>query len=155
MRQFALITLLFILGLIVGCGSSTPPNSITQSTTPQMSTTTTTVPTTISNAPTVNLDGTWKMEDGNDKFSMVAIIEHEVITVLFMNDSTKFLYWNGSFQIKDPTYIISAANKDAMSISIMGSQADIKVFSYLKSKLQYEFTMQGMTKTIYLVKEGA
>lgn len=102
------------------------------------------------------LQGTWAMADGTDEFNMVAGVHAGTIEITWVSDGTKALYWRGTFDVpanvENGTKISSKADKKALASSILGSQDDVKVFTYEDDTLSYDFTVMGTTKTITLTR---
>lgn len=109
--------------------------------------------TTTQDAPvtaTPNLVGEWSFTDGN--FGMNATIVDGNIKILLKSGGSEGLYWDGSFPATaaDGVEIVSAANVESLKMSLFGSGDKDKTFLYEDGKLNFAFTMMGVTKNITL-----
>lgn len=98
--------------------------------------------------------GAWAT-DANPDLEMQATITGNSIKILWVTPSqdTKALYWKGTFPTSNPERIVSKADVEALSGSILGSQDKTKVFTYDGAELSFDFTVMGTTKTMHLRKE--
>ena len=91
----------------------------------------------------MSYNGTWK----DDIFE--AEIADDSIVINIVSDDTKSLYWKGTFPVKQGD-VTSAADTEALSASIMGSQDAEKVFDVDDETISFEMSMMGTTKTVHL-----
>lgn len=100
-----------------------------------------------------DLKGTWA-STSTDGPTFEATISDNLIEMNIVNGDTKALYWKGTFplpeKVADGTVITSAADTEALSSSIMGSQDPSKNFTHTGGKLKFDFGALGVTKTIEL-----
>lgn len=103
----------------------------------------------------VDLTGTWS-SPSSEGVQFVATIGTGQIEMHITADDTKGLYWKGTFPVPDQTpdgaVITSAADTEALSGSLLGSQDASKDFTYSGGSLRFDFTMMGVTKTVSLSK---
>ena len=96
----------------------------------------------------VSWNGTWKAEG----FS--AVIKDKVITISIVSPDTTSLYWQGTWdsskQAKDGAEVVSIADVEALSMSMLGSQDETKAFAFSDDELKFSMSMMGTTKTIRL-----
>lgn len=96
-------------------------------------------------APTTTV-GTYS----DDKFR--AVVEGDVIVIEILADDTKMLYWQGTWDDGE-TKVVSAADRDALDASLMGSGADEKEFTVDGDSLEFEFQALGSKTNVSLDKE--
>lgn len=96
----------------------------------------------------VSWNGTWTAEG----FS--AVIKDKVITISIVSPDTTSLYWQGTWdsskQAKDGAEVVSIADVEALSMSMLGSQDETKAFAFSDDELKFSMSMMGTTKTIRL-----
>lgn len=97
-------------------------------------------------------NGTWV----TDPQFMEAKIVGNLITVNIVTEDSKSLFWKGTWdpaaKATDGTTIISKADVEALSGSIMGSSEKTKPFTFNNDELTFEFSMMGTTKTVRIRK---
>lgn len=115
-------------------------------------------PTQTSSSPEqgVSLSGHWTMADSSDpSFQIVGDVKNSSVTLTWKSDNVSALYWKGSFDatdVTDGTVIVSQGDLQAMAGSILSSSSKTKEFTYDDDQLSFDFTVQGVTKTIHLEK---
>lgn len=96
--------------------------------------------------------GTWVST--NQDLDMVANVTRGNIDISMNSGGVSALYWRGTFlvptPISDNMLIPSVADKAALESSLLGSGADTKDFQYKNGQLSYDFTIAGITQTVYL-----
>lgn len=112
-------------------------------------------PTSSSSEQGVSLSGHWTMADSSDpSFQIVGDITDSTVKLTWKSDDISGLYWKGSFNapksVSDGTVILSRGDTKAMDASILGSTSKTKEFTYDDGQLSFDFTLQGITKTIHL-----
>lgn len=150
MRKFVSLVLASALVpfALAACGSSTaaPSETVSASSEPAPAAEEVAV-------ETVNLDGTWK--GGDPGFEFEAKIEGGTISMqIKMEDETKALYWQGTFvsDAEPGQVIVSDADTEALSKSLLGSQEATKEFTFEDDSISFDFGMMGVTKTVHLKK---
>jgi hypothetical protein len=102
-----------------------------------------------------DLNGAWASADANGT-TFEAAISDNLIEINLASSGTKALYWKGTLPLgSDSTAdftVTSAADTDALSGSILGSQDPTKTFTYSAGKLKFDFSAMGVTKTVELSK---
>lgn len=99
----------------------------------------------------VVLDGAWKSTKDDPKFR--SLIKNGTIEVYIVADDTSSLYWKGSFPWnKGDETISSTADREALDGSLLGSNANTKVFLYDGDNIVFDFTIMGTTTTITMEK---
>jgi osmotically-inducible protein OsmY len=93
----------------------------------------------------VSLNGTWK----DDAFE--AEIADNSIVINIVSADSKSLYWKGTFPGNSGT-VTSAADTEALSMSMMGSQDAEKKFKIDGDQITFEMSIAGTTKTVHLKK---
>lgn len=103
---------------------------------------------------TSDFNGTWKYEDPSGQ-EFTAVIHDNAIEVDWLMDAkTSGLYWKGDFEMDDSDgVVLSKADRDALSRSLVGSQDKTKVFTYSDGKLQFTFGAMGIKKIVTLEKQ--
>jgi len=109
-------------------------------------------------APAAPLDlaGTWTEIDAGSS-TQTAVIGYSTITINWVNDDTKALYWEGSYVA--PTSALttytwdSAADASKMQGALLASRDSSKTFSYDNGILSYDVTAMGVTKTVKLERK--
>jgi hypothetical protein len=95
----------------------------------------------------ISYDGVWK---STGDVNMTATISGDHIQIDWaMNSGTTGLYWVGTFPSTTPT-IISTADVEALSSSMVGSLDKTKTFTYKDGTLSYNFQILGITKLVTL-----
>jgi hypothetical protein len=145
-RVFAgiLIIALFI-ALVVslsGCGASPSPS-------PDVVTSSSEAPAQTNTADT--LAGVW-VSEGDVPFE--ATITADTITVKIVDGETKSLFWQGTFptSAQKGDILLSDADVEALSSSMMGSSELVKPFSYEGDEITFEFSMMGTSTVIHVKK---
>lgn len=140
-KLFVFLLVLISAMFIAGC-SSPAVDDATPVAKPAPVTTTTEAP--------VSWNGTWTA----DGFS--AVIKEDVITISIVDKDTSSLYWQGTWdaaaKAKDGVKVVSNADVDALSMSMLGSQDKTKEFTYSDDELTFSMSMMGTTRTIRLTK---
>ena len=99
-------------------------------------------------------DGKWKYEDASGQEFRATIAGNKITVVWQMDASTKGLYWVGTFPTDDTDgTIVSKADRNALSKSIVGSQDETKTFTAEDGNLLFDFGAMGVTKTVTLEKQ--
>lgn len=93
----------------------------------------------------VSLNGTWKAE------GFEATVSADSIEVNIVSTDSKSLYWKGTFP-SGTDKITSVGDREALDVSMLGSQDKDKVFNIDGDKISFEMSMLGTTKTIRLEK---
>lgn len=99
------------------------------------------------------LNGTYTFEKDTLKFT--ATVEGDQIEVVMnIDDTTEGLYWVGTFPAtaQDGQKIVSKADVEKLSASMLGSQDKTKQFVYKDGALTFKFTMMGITTNVKLEK---
>lgn len=93
-------------------------------------------------------DGTWVT---NPK-AFSAVISGKLITISIVSTDSSSLYWQGTWdaaaKATDGTKIVSNADVEALSSSLLGSQDKTKTFTYANDEITFSMSMMGTTKTI-------
>lgn len=126
-----ILTLVFCLTLLCGCGSKTTVTDLT---------------------------GTWKSENNNGSW-MEAVISGDTIEVNWVSDNgdTKSLYWAGSYTA--PAKAASEYSWDSENDhtktddALLASGDDTKTFTYKNGQISYSVSALGTTTTMHLSKE--
>jgi hypothetical protein len=122
-RLLVLVTALLLAPfLISACGSDSAPTS---------------------EAKPASLNGTWKAE------GLEAVIADNRIEINIVDEDTRSLYWKGTFPAGGAT-VTSAADTEALSASMLGSQDSTKDFTVKDDEITFKMSMLGTTKTIRL-----
>lgn len=107
------------------------------------------------NSAPVSLNGSWSTEASPD-FTMTAVVSDTGIEVTWKAPDTTALYWVGTLptspDLTNDTVITSQGDTEAMAMSLLASQSETKDFTYKNDKLAFDFTIMGVTKTLYLEK---
>jgi PBP1b-binding outer membrane lipoprotein LpoB len=154
-KYFVLIIVVCSFALLSGCSSE-------PSTSPEKAPSAASNPTT--NAPEVAVvavapapyswNGTWVTDPITP--GMEVKIKGDLITVQLVDKDTKSLFWQGSWspsaKATDGTVVISKADVEALSASMMGSSEKTKPFTFKNDELTFEFSMMGTTKTVRVKK---
>lgn len=107
----------------------------------------------------LNLYGTWKQtnSESNEDYQQAEIKEDGTMTIYWISEDSKSLYWAGSFEApttSSKTYSWTSNNdKEQTDSSLLASSDDTKDFKYENGTLSYEASAMGTTKTIKLKKE--
>lgn len=98
----------------------------------------------------VSWNGTWKAEG----FS--AVIKDNLIIINMVSPDSSSLYWQGTWdsskKAKDGAQIVSIADVEALSMSMLGSQSETKAFAFSDDELKFSMSLMGTTKTVRLKK---
>lgn len=98
----------------------------------------------------VSWNGTWTAEG----FS--AVIKDKLIVINMVSPDSSSLYWQGTWdsskKAKDGAEIVSIADVEALSMSMLGSQDKTKAFAYDGSELKFYMSLMGTTKIVRLKK---
>jgi hypothetical protein len=86
----------------------------------------------------------------DDKFR--AVIEGDMIVIEILSGDTKMLYWRGTWDDGE-AHVVSAADREALDGSLMGSGADEKEFTIDGDSLEFEFQALGSKTNVSLDKE--
>ena len=92
-----------------------------------------------------SLNGTWKA-DGFE-----AVIADNSIEVNIVDQDTSSLYWKGTFPAGSET-VTSEADTEALSESMLGSQATTKIFIVKDNEISFKITVMGTSKVVHLKK---
>lgn len=107
----------------------------------------------------LNLYGTWTQtnNDSKDSYQEAVISKDGTITINWVMDDTKSLYWAGSFDTPTTagkTYSWTSKNdKTQTENAMLASGDDTKVFKYDNGVLSYEASALGSTTTIKLERK--
>ena len=98
----------------------------------------------------VSWNGTWTAEG----FS--AVIKDKLIVINMVSPDSSSLYWQGTWdsskQAKDGAEIVSIADVEALSMSMLGSQNETKAFAFSDDELKFSMSLMGTTKIVRLKK---
>lgn len=139
----------FILSalLLVSCGGSDP--SPADDTAPAKDT----APVTIQTA------GNWVEKDADTTISEGSYFAADVtggeLSIYQKNTEMSALYWAGTAPetVTAGETFVSAANHERTDHAILASSADEKEFAYDGEALSFEYTIMGVTRTVYIVPE--
>lgn len=106
----------------------------------------------------VDLTGSWTQQNAEDPASaQTATITADRIEVYWNTEDTKALYWAGTFtapEAGETSYTWdSAADREALDKSLLGSGDDSKTFTYADGEISYDVTAMGVTKTVKLAQD--
>ena len=107
----------------------------------------------------LNLYGTWIQtnNDSKDSYQEAVISKDGTITINWVMEDTKSLYWAGSFDAPTTTgktYSWTSKNdKTQTENAILASEDDTKDFKYDNGVLSYEASALGSTTTIKLERK--
>ena len=112
----------------------------------------------VSNAKGKNFNGTW-VATKEDSFGRKAkvVIKKKVIKVYWVTDSSKTLYWYGSWNPKKKKgkYICKSENNhDKTNLELFASGDDYKKFTYKDGIISFKSSMMGTTDTIKVKKKN-
>lgn len=106
-------------------------------------------------APVLSWDGVWVTDPVTP--GMEVTIKGALITVKLVDEDTKSLFWQGSWdsaaKATDGAEMVSKADVEALSSSIMGSSEKTKPFTYEDGVLSFDFSMMGTTKNVHTTKK--
>jgi hypothetical protein len=150
-KILAVVVLLFVPLFLSSCASVDKTSTPTQTSSVQ--------PTPISQIGDVDTlssvttwDGTWT----NDNSSMIAVVSGDNIVITLNSTDSESLYWQGSWSSVTPTSngatVVSNADVEVLSHSLMGSQDTAKTFTLVDNKLEFSCSFFGKTATIKLKK---
>ena len=92
-----------------------------------------------------SLAGNWNAD------GFLAVIGDDAIEVNIVSPDSKSLYWKGTFPVGETDKIVSKADTEALSMSILGSQDPEKTFTVLgDNEIIFEISMMGTTSIIHL-----
>lgn len=91
------------------------------------------------------LNGTWKA-DGFE-----AVVTDNNIEVNIVEGDTSSLYWKGTFPA-DSDKVVSQADTEALSQSMLGSQDSTKEFTVKGDQIDFKITIMGTSKVVHLKK---
>lgn len=94
------------------------------------------------------LAGAWESQDGD----MTADVTDNSITIFWISDDSKSLYWKGTFDASKDVNV-SKADTKALDASLLGSQSSEKTFSYEDDELTFSLSVMGTEKTVALKKQ--
>lgn len=150
-RIFILLLSAALLAALAACGSKSPTTSTNASATPSAKQ---------EKAQPPDLSGEWEQTNSSDADSyQIAEISGSTITIYWytVSDSTKALYWAGTFEaptMTDEPYSWSSQNdKTQTSGALLASGDDSKTFTYSKKQISYDVSAMGVTKTVKLEKQ--
>lgn len=130
LKSFVAFGALLSLFVLTACGS--PANTNTN-------------PASTPSPAVVSYDGTWTAE------GFVAQIQNDTIEINIVSPDSKALYWLGTFHQPAGKTVVSAANVEKLSMSLLGSQDKTKTFMILdENKIAFDMAMMGVETTIYL-----
>lgn len=138
-----LITLIGVV-MATACGSATPSYSPS----PDATVTAEEAPAQTNDAD--SLEGVWLSEGG----VVEATIGAGAIAVKIVDGETKSLFWKGTFpnSAQKGDILLSEADVEALSSSIMGSSELVKPFTYEGDEILFEFSMMGTSTVIHVKK---
>lgn len=97
----------------------------------------------------VALDGNWSAEDNGVTFA--AVISSKTIQIMFINDGTSMIYWNGTFQDQEnPGANVQSDKIDIDKIVLSGAVS--KDFQISADTISFQFEAMGMTKTVVMTR---
>jgi hypothetical protein len=132
----ALLVLIAGLFAFSGCGSSDAPSANTVQTQTQATKETP--------VEKPSLVGTWTAD------GFLAEIGDNTIEINIVGPDSKSLYWKGTFPA-DGDKVVSKADTEALSASLLGSQDPEKTFVVAsENEITFEMSMMGTTSTIHL-----
>jgi len=139
-----LITLIGVV-MATACGSAAPSYSPS----PDATVTAEEAPAQTNDADV--LAGVW-VSEGDVPFE--ATITAGTIVVQIVDGESKSLFWKGTFpaSAQEGDILLSEADVEALSSSIMGSSELVKPFTYEGDEILFEFSMMG-TSTVIRVKK--
>jgi len=137
-----LITLIGVV-MATACGSATPSYS------PSPDVTVVEAPAQTNDADV--LAGVW-VSEGDVPFE--ATITADTIVVQIVDGETKSLFWKGTFpaSAQEGDILLSEADVEALSSSMMGSSELVKPFTYEGDVISFEFSMMGTSTVIHVKK---
>ena len=105
-----------------------------------------------------NFSGTW-VATKEDSFGRKAkvIIKKDIIKVYWITDSSKTLYWYGSWEPKKKKgkYVCKSENDhDKTDLQLFASGDDYKKFTYKDGIISFKSSMMGTTDTIKVKKKN-
>ena len=137
--------LITFIGVVMAtaCGSATPSYS------PSPDVTVVEAPAQTNTAD--SLEGVW-VSEGDVPFE--ATVKDGTITVKIVDGETKSLFWQGTFPAtaQEGDILLSDADVEALSSSMMGSSELVKPFTYEGDEINFEFSMMGTSTVIHVKK---
>jgi hypothetical protein len=154
----ALLLCSALLIVLTGCSEQTEKTGggeVTSSDTAIVTDTSTTVAeTTVTTAAEVKFQGTWRQTNSNSETSyQEAVISDNTIEIFWASsdDSSKSLYWAGSFKaLKDGESFDSVNDTEKTDNALLASSEETKTFTYEDGKLKYEAGAMGTIATVEL-----
>ena len=139
-----LITLIGVV-MATACGSATPSYS------PSPDVTVTAEEASAQTNDADSLEGVW-VSEGDVPFE--ATVKSGTITVKIVDGETKSLFWQGTFPAtaQEGDILLSEADVEALSSSLMGSSELVKPFTYEGDEINFEFSMMGTSTVIHVKK---
>lgn len=106
---------------------------------------------------TVDLTGEWKfiVPDGDGGFGGTVTEDSIMVGILNMTTDTTALYWVGTIDVPEgrSTFsFTSEGDRAQLDKALLGSGDDTKEFVYDGTSLTFDFTIQGQTVPISLVR---
>lgn len=107
----------------------------------------------------LNLYGEWKQtnSESDEDYQEATISEDGTITINWVTEDTKSLYWAGSFEAptnETKSYSWTSNNDTSKTDGAMLASSDAtKDFKYENGVLSYEASAMGVTKTIKMEKK--
>lgn len=131
--------------LLTSCGSATPSYSPS----PDATVTAEEAPAQTNDADV--LAGVW-ISEGDVPFE--ATVKDGTIVVQIVDGESKSLFWKGTFpnSAQKGDILLSEADVEALSSSIMGSSELVKPFTYEGDEILFEFSMMGTSTVIHVKK---
>jgi len=85
---------------------------------------------------------------------MSATVTNGVLSIMWVDDSMRGLYWEGTVPatVMAGDIFVSEADVEALRVSIVGSLDETKEFTYADNRLSYDLSIMGVTQTLYLEK---
>jgi hypothetical protein len=135
-------------------GEVTSLDTVIVTDTPTTVAETTVAETTVITAAEVKFQGTWRQTNSNSETSYhEAVISDNAIEVFWASsdDSSKSLYWAGSFKaLKDGESFDSVNDTEKTDNALLASSEGTKTFTYEDGKLKYEAGAMGTTMIVEL-----
>ena len=134
-RKSIIAQIVILFGAIIamtflgGCGSAEAPNANTKEVAMDKA----------------SLVGTWTAD------GFVAEVADNSIEINIVSTDSKSLYWKGTFPVADADKVVSKADTEALSMSMLGSQDAEKTFTVLSNdEIDFEMSMMGTTRIVHL-----
>lgn len=103
--------------------------------------------------------GNWLEKDADTSVSEGSYFAADVtdgeLSIYQKNTEMSSLYWAGTAPetVSAGETFVSAANHERTDSALLASSADEKEFSFDGEALSFEYSIMGMTRTVYLVPE--